>query len=159
MRLLRITLLCGLLLNAFNPKPYAQTGGETAMAVSTGSGPFTGTTAPATEEPATSKLDIKGYIDGYYQFGFNNATFPTSFTGTLNSFTLGMANVVFSKEGKVGFVADLGFGPRAEAANGYVGSDGGISSLSLIKQLYMTYAPFEALTLTFGNFSTLSGTS
>lgn len=104
------------------------------------------------EETAATPFEISGFIDGYYQHSFDKSPFPTSFTPDLQSFALGMANVVFSKEGKVGFVADLAFGPRAEAANGYAGT-----SLSLIKQLYVTYSPTSSLTLTLGNFSTHVG--
>ncbi len=106
---------------------------------------------PAEEEDA-APLSISGFVDAYYFHSFNNTVFPTSFTPNNKSFSLGMANVVFSKTGKVGFVADLAFGPRAEAANGYAGS-----SLALIKQLFVTYAPSDALTLTLGNFGTHVG--
>jgi hypothetical protein len=51
--------------------------------------------------------------------------------------------------GKVGFMADVAFGPRAEAANGVL--------FNTIKQLYVTYSPKEWVTLTMGNFSTFFG--
>ena len=102
-------------------------------------------------------LQISGFVDGYYMFNFNGngaTNFPTSFTEVSNTFTLGMANVVFAKESdKIGFVADLAFGPRAEAANG---TGEGILTAA-IKQLYMTYSPSDAVTFTFGNFSTFVG--
>ena len=101
------------------------------------------------EEPS---FTITGFVDAYYAYFTNEEAFPTSFTEAHNSFTLGMANVVFAKEGKVGFKADLAVGPRAEVANGYNGS-----SLSAIKQLYVTYTPVENLTLTLGNFGTHVG--
>lgn len=105
-----------------------------------------------TDEPS-SGLEISGFVDAYYQYSFNKSPFPTSFTETHNSFTLGMANVVLAKtSGKVGFVADLAVGPRAEVANGYNGS-----SLSAIKQLFVTYSPSDAVTLTLGNFGTHVG--
>lgn len=98
-------------------------------------------------------LQISGFVDAYYQFNFNEQPLPTSFTETHNSFTPGMANVVFAKEGeKVGFVADIAVGPRAEVANGYTGT-----TLSAIKQLYVTYTPSEKLTFTLGNFGTHVG--
>jgi hypothetical protein len=104
----------------------------------------------ATDEE--KKVSISGFIDGYYMHGFNKTGLGTSFTRVHNSFNLGMANVMFSKEGKVGFMADLAVGPRAEEANGYAGS-----VLSAIKQLYITYSPTDALKFTFGNFSTFVG--
>lgn len=115
--------------------------------------------APGGEIPAgetaageEKKVSISGFIDGYYMHGFNKTGLGTSFTRVHNSFNLGMANVMFSKEGKVGFMADLAVGPRAEEANGYAGS-----VLSAIKQLYITYSPTESLKFTFGNFSTFVG--
>jgi hypothetical protein len=105
---------------------------------------------PAAEEP--NKLQISGFVDAYYQYSFNKNPFPTSFTETHNSITPGMANVVFSKEGKFGFKADLAVGPRAEVANGYSGT-----TLALIKQLYISYGVTDAITLTLGNFGTHIG--
>lgn len=106
----------------------------------------------ASEKPFRG-LEISGAVDAYYEYNFNEVPFPTSFTGSQNSISLGMANVIFAKEGKkVGFKADLAFGPRAEVANGYTGT-----TLAAIKQLYITYAPIEKLTLTAGNFSTHVG--
>lgn len=107
----------------------------------------------------SSPLQVSGFADMYYQFNFNrNApevglTSYTSFTETHNSFTLGMVNTVLSKEvGKVGFVADLAFGPRADAANGFSGT-----TFGPIKQLFITYSPIPKLTITAGNFSTYLG--
>ncbi|MFT5166937.1 MAG: hypothetical protein ACI8P3_002169 [Saprospiraceae bacterium] len=108
---------------------------------------------PSEEEVEKDQsFSISGFVDAYYQYSFNEQPFPTSFTETHNSFTLGMANVVLSKEGKVGFVADLAVGPRAEVANGYTGS-----TLSAIKQLYVTYSPSDKVTFTLGNFGTHVG--
>lgn len=47
-------------------------------------------------------------------------------------------------------MADIGFGPRAEAANNTIYAN----SIIAIKQLYVTYAPAEFVDITFGNFST-----
>lgn len=104
-----------------------------------------------TEEDNTG-IAIAGFVDAYIASSFNDQPFPTSFTETNNSFTLGMANLVFSREGTVGFVADLAVGPRAEVANGYTGT-----TLAAIKQLYVTYTPTEKLTFTLGNFGTHVG--
>ncbi len=108
------------------------------------------------EEDTRFKLpfEVSGFVDGYYQYNFNETGFGTSFTDRHNTFALGMANVVLSREGKVGFVADLAFGPRATAANGLWNDD---PTLSAIKQLFITYTPADFLTLTFGNFSTFVG--
>ncbi|MFN7116417.1 MAG: porin [Saprospiraceae bacterium] len=121
------------------------------------------TAAATTEAPAAAEAEeeapftISGAVDAYYLYGFNEKPFTTSFTPSHNSFALGMANVVFSKTGKFGFTADLAFGPRAEGANGYVDADGRISTLTLIKQLFVTYTPTDWMTLTLGNFGTFVG--
>lgn len=105
-----------------------------------------------TEEEEKPSLQISGFVDAYYQYHFEEMPFPTSFTETHNSFTPGMANIVFSKEGKFGFVADLAVGPRAEVANGYTGT-----TLAVIKQLYISYAASDKVSFTMGNFGTYVG--
>ncbi|ACF12879.1 conserved hypothetical protein [Chloroherpeton thalassium ATCC 35110] len=100
-----------------------------------------------------SGLEVHGGVDAYFGYNFNEEAMKTSFTGVHNSFELGMANVILSqKMDKVSFVADLAWGPRADAANGSAGS-----STDAIKQLFMTYAATDDLTITAGNFSTFVG--
>lgn len=108
----------------------------------------------AVKEEETSKLELSGFVDVYFQSNFNGiAPGLTSFTPNNNSFSLGMAKVGLSKElGKVSFGVDLGFGPRAEAGNGY-----SASSLASIQQLYVAYSPSDRITLTAGNFGTHIG--
>jgi hypothetical protein len=115
-------------------------------------GGFSANAQEATSE-TESTLEISGFVDAYYQYNLNgSAAGTTSFTPAHNSFELGMANVVFKKElKKVGFVADLAFGPRAVAANG------GEGAVNIIKQLFVTYAPTDKLIFTAGNFSTHVG--
>ena len=91
------------------------------------------------EKASEAPFEISGFIDGYYLGSFKNTPFPTSFTPENKSFSLGMANIILSKTGKVGFVADLAVGPRAELANFYQGT-----ALSFIKQLFVTYSPSES---------------
>jgi hypothetical protein len=109
---------------------------------------------PITEEKKAFPLDVTGSMDVYYQYGFQRAIAPTAFTTRQNSFALGMFNLAFSKTvGKVGVVADLGFGPRMDDFNyNYKGT-----TISTIKQLYVTYAPTDKLTVTFGSFATHIG--
>ena len=110
-------------------------------------------TLPVSPGPAPQGgLLISGFVDAYYQNSFTNTIFPTSFTPNDKSFSLGMANLVLAKEGKVGFVADIAFGPRAETANGYAGT-----ALSFIKQMYVSYAASDNLKITLGNFGTHLG--
>ncbi len=110
------------------------------------------TTAPA-PEPAKPPVDISGYVDLYYRYADNEVGSVTSFTETSDAFTLGMVNLLVSKQkGDFGLVGDLGFGPRAINANGNAGS-----ILAAVKQLYITYAPSAKFKLTAGNFATFVG--
>jgi hypothetical protein len=128
---------------------------------------------------ATSPLSISGFVDVYYRFNFSNPKSDqgfnnfTSFTNSHNSFELGMASVKLEHTaGKVGFVADLGFGKRA-AEFSY---NERVTSLSIpdptdlpadlpvtlnnefaIKQAYVTYAPKDNIKLTAGSWATHVG--
>lgn len=107
------------------------------------------------KSPIESNLGIKvsGFSDVYYQYALKETAYNTSFTEQPNSFTLGMASIKLEKNvNKVGFVADLGWGPRADNANGIIGT-----SLASIKQLYIAYSPSEKLKITAGNFFTFVG--
>jgi hypothetical protein len=78
---------------------------------------------------------------------------PTTAFANRNGFGLGMANLIVSYEGeKVGFVADLGFGPRAEDAVFL-----SVGSSNIVNQLYMYYNVSENVKLTIGNFNTFLG--
>jgi Putative beta-barrel porin-2, OmpL-like. bbp2 len=107
--------------------------------------------APPKEE---APLTISGQVDAYYRATSNkvNAS-KTSYTLQNGGIGLGMANVAIAKDnGKIGFVADLMFGPRAEETNyAYTGSS------SFIKQLYITYKPTDKVKFTAGNFMTFVG--
>ena len=103
-------------------------------------------------------FEISGSADVYVQTNFNgkqtNAVLNRAFAPKANSFELGMINIIMKKKvKKVGFVADLGFGPRAEAANNTLYSN----TILAIKQLYVTYAPADFVEFTLGNFSTFFG--
>lgn len=109
--------------------------------------------APAVEEPKPTT--ISGFVDAYYRYDFskNPANNRTSFTNSHNSFELGMASIKLEHSfGKVGFVADLGFGKRAQE---FAYNDNGIAQT--IKQLYVTYAPKDWLKLTMGSWATHVG--
>lgn len=108
----------------------------------------------AQEETDDAGIELTGFVDVYYQYNFNGVALgTTSFTPDHNSFSLGMAKLGLTKEvGKVSFGVDLGFGPRADAANGYAGT-----SFGPVQQLYVAYAPNDKLTFTAGNFGTHVG--
>jgi hypothetical protein len=103
-------------------------------------------------------LNFSGSVDAYIQTNFtpkqSNTVLNEAFPTKANSFELGMINFMLSKEyKKIGFMADIGFGPRAEAANNTLYAN----SIIAIKQLYMSYAPADWVKLTLGNFSTFFG--
>ncbi|HTL09738.1 MAG TPA: porin [Chitinophagaceae bacterium] len=102
---------------------------------------------------------ITGSVDAYYRFNFANSKVtgsynnPTSFTNSHNSFELGMASIkVAHSFGKIGAVADLGFGTRAKE---FSYNETGISQA--VKQAYLTYAPSSHVTFTMGKFATHVG--
>lgn len=120
------------------------------------------------QEEEEKKFTISGTVDAYYRANLNglNKFVPdedgniiadpaapgTSFAND-PGFALGMANVILGYEGeKVGFVADLVFGPRGEDAvfNSF-------GSPAIVNQLYMYWNVSEKTTLTFGNFNTFLG--
>lgn len=112
------------------------------------------TTAVA-EENCGKSLNISGTLDVYYRydFGKTSANNLTSFTGSHNSFELGMASVKLDKSfGKVSMVADIGFGKRA--ADFSYNDEG---AMAAIKQLNVTYAPAEWIKFTMGSWATHVG--
>ncbi len=146
MRVLKYTLILLLFFDNMLSAQDAEVANASELAPAVASEP------EAEEEGSKLPFEVSGFVDVYYGYSFTENPLPTSFTETTNSFSLGMANLVFSREGKVGFVADLAVGPRAEVANGFSGT-----TLSAIKQLYVTYSPADWLTFTFGNFGTHVG--
>ncbi|MBL7816286.1 MAG: porin [Saprospiraceae bacterium] len=105
-------------------------------------------------EKKEAPLTISGQVDAYYRATSNKVNVSkTSYTPQSGSIGLGMANLVLAKDnGKIGFVADVMFGPRAEETNyAYEGSS------AFVKQLYITYKPTEKLKFTAGNFMTFVG--
>lgn len=109
-----------------------------------------------------SNFNISGSADVYYRYNFANPTKDpafdhynnfTSFTNTHNTFALGMASIkVEHSIGKVGMVADLGFGKRAEEF-----SYNDENTQLAVKQLYVTYAPSDKIKFTLGSFGTHIG--
>jgi hypothetical protein len=115
------------------------------------------------ETEETKKFSLSGSIDAYYRVNLDapndeNAIAPGSSFANLPGFALGMANVVASYEGaKVGFVADLVFGPRGEDAifnSPLLRPDG---SSNIVNQLYAYWNVSESVKLTFGHFNTFLG--
>lgn len=103
---------------------------------------------------------LSGSVDVYYRYNFQDpkqAVIPfnnaTSFTNSQNSFELGMASLKAEHSiGKVGIVADLGFGRRAEEFS-YNDS----KTLQVVKQAYVTYSPSANVKFTMGKWATHIG--
>jgi len=115
------------------------------------------------KEEKEKKITFSGSIDAYYRANLNapndeNAVAPGSSFANLPGFALGMANLVASYEGeKVGFVADLVYGPRGEDAvflSPFLRPGG---SSNIVNQLYAYWNVSESVKLTIGNFNTFLG--
>lgn len=100
-------------------------------------------------------------MDAYYRANLTapndeNAIAPGSSFANLPGFALGMANLVASYEGeKVGFVADLVFGPRGTDA--IFASPMYSQTGNIVNQLYAYWNVSDKVTLTMGNFNTFLG--
>ncbi|MEQ9439182.1 MAG: porin [Cyclobacteriaceae bacterium] len=111
-------------------------------------------------------FSFSGSVDTYFRYNFNSRNrlytngddvfspdAPTTSFANLSGFGLGMVNLIAAYEGeKVGFVADLVYGPRGEDA---VFLSNGPSSI--VNQLYVYYNISDGVTLTLGNFNTFLG--
>lgn len=120
-------------------------------------------------EAIIPNFTINGSVDTYFRTNFNGLhrfeygedretilAFPqapaTAFAND-PGFSIGMANVVLGYEGeKIGFVADLVFGPRGEEAVFL-----SMGSSNIINQLYVFYQVNKNLRLTLGDFNTYLG--
>ncbi|NNC33679.1 MAG: outer membrane beta-barrel protein, partial [Croceitalea sp.] len=107
------------------------------------------------EEEAKPKFDLSGTVDVYYRTNLTapngeDAIAPGSSFANLDGFALGMANVIANYEGeKVGFVADLVFGPRGTDA--IFASPQYSLTGNIVNQLYVYWNVSDAVTLTMGN--------
>jgi len=110
------------------------------------------------QDSTVSQFKLSGSADVYYRYTFHEAKERpfnnfTSFTNSHNSFELGMVSLKAEHTyKKVGIVADLGFGKRAEEFS-YNDANTRLS----IKQLYLTYAPSNKIKFTMGSWTTHVG--
>ena len=122
------------------------------------SGADSTTPAETEEEEQEPTLTFSGSVDTYFHssFGTTNSSYdggyaPASAFSNLKGFGLGMANIIASYSGeKVGFTADLVFGPRGR--NAVFTSGQGI-----INQMYAFYKLNDKVTLNLGQFNTFLG--
>lgn len=109
------------------------------------------------QEKEEKTFSLSGSIDTYFRgniSGGNFDTAPGSSFANLPGFSLGMINLVAAYEGeKVGFVADMVYGPRG--ADAVFGSPAG--SAQIVNQLYAYWNVSDKVKLTIGNFNTFLG--
>jgi hypothetical protein len=109
------------------------------------------------QEKEEKTFTLSGSVDTYFRgniSGGNFDTAPGSSFANQPGFALGMINLVAGYEGeKVGFVADMVYGPRG--ADAVFGSPAG--SAQIVNQLYAYWNVSEKVTLTLGNFNTFLG--
>lgn len=122
-----------------------------------------------TADEGAQSFTLSGTVDTYVHTTFgtmnpyagtydgeNLIQAPKTAFANLKGFSLGMVNLIASYEGeKVGFVADLVFGPRGTDA--VFGSPYYSSTGQIINQMYAYWKPTDNLTLTLGNFNTFLG--
>ncbi len=115
-------------------------------------------------QDSTKSLTFSGSVDGYYRHNFANASDSyhsnnyTSFTNSQASFALGMASIradATALSGKLTATADLGFGARAQEFS-YAEAPGS-TTLSMVKQMFITYAISSKFKITAGKFATHIG--
>lgn len=109
------------------------------------------------QEKETKTFTLSGSIDTYFRGNISGGNFdtgPGSSFANNPGFALGMINLIAGYEGeKVGFVADMVYGPRgADAVFNSVGN-----SSSIVNQLYAYWKVSDKVTLTIGNFNTFLG--
>ena len=102
-----------------------------------------------------STTTFTGSVDAYYRYNFSDPPGKTnnltSFTNSQSSFELGMASIrVDHTIGKVSATADIGFGRRAQE---FSYNDVG-TTLTAVKQAYISYAPSDKLKFTIGKWAT-----
>ena len=118
---------------------------------------FVGFTFAQEEEP---KFNVTGSVDAYFRANLTSSNDGDANTALGNQgdlsafnndsgFSLGLANVTLSYEGeKVGFMADLAVGQRADQYNG---------AGSIVNEAYMYWNVSEKVTLQMGRFNNWMG--
>jgi hypothetical protein len=118
-------------------------------------------------EEESAPVTLSGSVDTYFRYNLNSSNrtedgsirAPGTSFANLPGFALGMVNLIAGYEGeKVGFVADLVFGPRGSDAvfrSPYY--NGGVGTANIINQLYTYWKVSDGVTLTLGNFNTFLG--
>ncbi|MFT6810954.1 MAG: hypothetical protein ACJA01_004200 [Saprospiraceae bacterium] len=112
------------------------------------------------EETTSPTISLSGSVDAYFRqnLGGDFDAAPGTSFANLPGFALGMANLIGTVEtGKVGFVADLVYGPRGEDAtfaSPFLRPGG---SSNIVNQMYAYWNLSDKTTVTIGNFNTFLG--
>jgi len=119
------------------------------------------------DEDSTKTFTLSGSIDTYFHSSFGTQSLypddgdgsplgayaPSTSFADLKGFSLGMVNLIAAYQGeKVGFVADVVFGPRGQAA-----VFGTASGQAIINQMFAYYKLSDGVTLNMGQFNTFLG--
>lgn len=112
-----------------------------------------------------TNLNAKNYVDIDADGEADFIQAPGSSFAGQPGFAIGMVNLIAGYEGeKVGFVADLVFGPRGGDAvfgSGFDSDGDGLNdaanAATFVNQLYVYWNVSDALTFTLGNFNTFLG--
>lgn len=114
---------------------------------------------PTVEEEKKPTFSLAGSVDTYFHSSFKTTNpymgsyAPSTSFADLKGFSLGMVNLIASYQGeKSGFVGDLVFGPRGQAA-----VFGTASGQAIVNQLYVYYKLTDKVTLNLGQFNTFLG--
>ena len=116
-------------------------------------------------EEEEAKFTLSGSVDTYFRTNFNGPNdlergdailAPATSFANLPGFSLGMANLIGTYEGKkAGVVMDLVFGPRGSDA--VFASPLYSNSAQIVDQLYAYFNASDNVTITMGNFNTFLG--
>jgi hypothetical protein len=124
-------------------------------------------TTSAFSQDSTKTFTLSGSVDTYFHSSFGTKNYypidedgapygsygPSSSFADLKGFSLGMVNLIAAYQGeKVGFVGDVVFGPRGQAA-----VFGTASGQAIVNQLLVYYKFSDAVTLNMGQFNTFLG--
>jgi len=125
------------------------------------------------EEEETATFTLSGSVDTYFRTNLNGPNdlergdavlAPATSFANLPGFSLGMANLVGTYEGKkAGVVMDLVFGPRgsdavfASSPNGLLAAGAYSGTGNIVNQLYAYFNASDNVTITMGNFNTFLG--
>jgi opacity protein-like surface antigen len=117
--------------------------------------------APA-PTPAPPPLELTSFVDAYYGYNFNGTTTALrNFDVQHNTFAISLVEVAIEKkvapEGKVGFRADINYGPTADMVAAFEPSQNGQDIFKHLQQGYVSVLAGSKLQIDAGKFVTPAG--